>query len=382
MSALKKQYDSKRMPAVALRAERELHHIGAKFCDWRKSAAFRKRKYTSTRPFRLSRALPTTPFIRMLRSKDWWSPFEPRLRGVPHASRQTALTKILCARLSTVVCPWLRISRKIPDFCRCRENRSIAPFGLFSGHGDSDCGRTRARRQKRLPVRGKTWTGCRRNFLQRPEPKLLVNSRGLSAAYRQTIATFSVTMQQGSAASWAKANSGDVRQFDPPALAKIASEKATRAQNPVELAPGKYTVVLEPAAVLDLVGFLFYDFAATAVADNAPASLAALGKTIFGKNITITDDAYHPQQLGAPFDGEGMPRQRVALVDNGVVKNLVYSRRLAKQAGKSHRAWLSAAERIWGSSAQFGGRRREDLAGGDDRLDGAGFAGHAAVVYT
>jgi len=162
---------------------------------------------------------------------------------------------------------------------------------------------------------------------------VLVNSRGLSAAYRHTNATFSITMQQGSATSWAKANSGDVHQFDPLELTKIAGEKASRAENPVELEPGQYTVILEPAAVLDLVGFLFYDFAATAVADKRSCLSGRLGKAIFGKNITITDDAYHGHQLGAPFDGEGMPRERVVLVDRGVVKNLVYSRRSAKRAG-------------------------------------------------
>jgi predicted Zn-dependent protease len=162
---------------------------------------------------------------------------------------------------------------------------------------------------------------------------VLVNSRGLSATYRHTNATFSITMQQGSATSWAKANSGDVHQFDPLELTKIAGEKASRAENPVELEPGQYTVILEPAAVLDLVGFLFYDFAATAVADKRSCLSGRLGKAIFGKNITITDDAYHGHQLGAPFDGEGMPRERVVLVDRGVVKNLVYSRRSAKRAG-------------------------------------------------
>ena len=162
---------------------------------------------------------------------------------------------------------------------------------------------------------------------------VLVNSRGVSAAYRQTQAAFSVTMQQGSAASWAKANAGDVGLIDPLRLARTASEKASRAQNPAELSPGKFTVILEPAAVLDLVGFLFYDFAATAVADKRSCLSGRLGKAIFGKYITITDDAYHHDQMGAPYDGEGMPRQRVLLVDGGVVKNLVYSRRSAKQAG-------------------------------------------------
>ncbi|HEX4645446.1 MAG TPA: metallopeptidase TldD-related protein, partial [Verrucomicrobiae bacterium] len=54
----------------------------------------------------------------------------------------------------------------------------------------------------------------------------------------------------------------------------------------------------------------------------------------FGKNISIVDDAYHPLQLGAPYDGEGLARQKVLLVDCGVPKNLVYSRASAKAAKK------------------------------------------------
>lgn len=162
---------------------------------------------------------------------------------------------------------------------------------------------------------------------------VLANSRGLFAAYRQTQAEFSVTMQQGSATSWAKANAADFRAFDPVALAKTASEKAARAENPAELAPGKYTVILEPAAVLDLVGFLFYDFSATAIQDQRSCFSERLGKPLLGKTVTIIDDVFHPEQLGAPFDGEGIPRQRVILVDSGVPRNLVYSRRSARKAG-------------------------------------------------
>ena len=162
----------------------------------------------------------------------------------------------------------------------------------------------------------------------------LGNSRGLFAGYRQTQAEFSITMQDEPAASWAKANSGNVRDFDPQKLAARASEKARMAKDAQELAPGKYTVILEPAAVLDLVGFLFYDFAATALADQRSCLTKRMGKQLFGKNISIADDVYHPQQLGAPFDGEGIPRQRVSLVENGVPRNLVYSRATAKKSGK------------------------------------------------
>ena len=160
------------------------------------------------------------------------------------------------------------------------------------------------------------------------------NSRGLFAAYRDTHAEFSITMQETPAASWAKANSADVREFDPQKLAARASEKAHVAVAARELPVGRYTVILEPAAVLDLVGFLFYDFAATALQDKRSCLNERMGKQLFGKNISIYDDVYHPLQLGAPFDGEGIPRQKVQLVDRGVPKNLVYSRASAKVAGK------------------------------------------------
>jgi len=160
------------------------------------------------------------------------------------------------------------------------------------------------------------------------------NSRGLFAAYRETHAEFSITMQESPAASWAKANACNVRDFDPQKLAATASDKAHRALNAQELAPGKYTVILEPSAVLDVVGFLFYDFSATALADKRSCLNDRMGKPIFGKNITVIDDAYHPLQLGAPFDGEGVPREKVALVQSGVPKNLVYSRASAKAAKK------------------------------------------------
>jgi len=160
------------------------------------------------------------------------------------------------------------------------------------------------------------------------------NSHGLFASYRESHAEFSITMQEGAAASWVKANSANVRDFDPQKLAARASEKAHLATNARELAPGRYTAILEPAAVLDLVGFLFYDFSATALEDKRSCLNDRMGTQLFGRNISISDDVYHSLQVGAPFDREGIPRQRVLLMDRGVPKNLVYARSSAKRARK------------------------------------------------
>jgi len=159
----------------------------------------------------------------------------------------------------------------------------------------------------------------------------LATSRGLFAYHEQTRAEFSVTFLDGGSSGWAKANFGDISLIDPGALAESASRKARESLQPREIPAGRYTVILEPPAVLDLVGFLFYDFAATAVEDKRSCLTGRMGKKIFGDNITIWDDVYHPLQAGAPFDGEGVPRQKVLLVDRGVPKNLVYARGTAKR---------------------------------------------------
>ncbi len=158
----------------------------------------------------------------------------------------------------------------------------------------------------------------------------LLNSRDLFAHHRETKAEFSVTFLDGGS-GWAKGNFTSVHDLDVEELAARACEKALANREPQELAPGRYTVILEPAAVLDLVGFLFYDFAGTAVLDKRSCFTDQVGKKVFGDNISIFDDVYHRWQAGAPWDGEGIPRQSVQLVERGVLKNLVYARHTAKK---------------------------------------------------
>jgi len=121
--------------------------------------------------------------------------------------------------------------------------------------------------------------------------------------------------------------------FDPVALARMASDKARLSKNPQEIGPGRYTVILEPAAVLDLVGQMFGDFSATAMHDQRSFLTGRLGTKLFGENINISDDVAHPLQAGVPFDGEGVPRRKLALVTAGVPGELAYSRSSAKRAG-------------------------------------------------
>lgn len=163
----------------------------------------------------------------------------------------------------------------------------------------------------------------------------IFNSHGLSTWHRQTSAEVSITMLGQDSSGWQKANSPDVGNLDPLKLAEIAAKKAVDSAHPREIPAGKYTVILEPAAVLDIVGFMFWDYSGMAILDQRSFLTGRIGTKLFGENVTIWDDVTHPLQAGSPFDGEGVTRQKVALVENGIVKRVVYARATAARMKSS-----------------------------------------------
>jgi predicted Zn-dependent protease len=163
----------------------------------------------------------------------------------------------------------------------------------------------------------------------------LFNSRGLSRWHTQTSAEVSITMLAGDSSGWQKTNSPDVANLDPLRLAEVAAQKALDSARPREIPAGKYTVILEPAAVLDIVGFMFWDYSGMAILDQRSFLTGRIGTKLFGDNITIRDDVSHPLQTGSPFDGEGVQRQRLTLVEDGIVKRVVYARATADRMKRS-----------------------------------------------
>ena len=163
----------------------------------------------------------------------------------------------------------------------------------------------------------------------------IFNSRGLSNWHTQTLAEVSISMLGADSSGWQKANSPDVANLEPLRLAETAAKKALDSTHPAEIPAGKYTVILEPSAALDIVGFMFWDYSGMAILDQRSFLNGRIGSQLFGENITIWDDVTHPLQTGCPFDGEGMRRLRLPLVENGIVKRVVYARATAERMKRS-----------------------------------------------
>ncbi len=159
----------------------------------------------------------------------------------------------------------------------------------------------------------------------------VANSKGLFAAGRSTLASFGITVQLDDISGWAEGLSTDVAKLDAPALARRALAKAMAAANPKPIQPGPYEVILEPAAVADLIIFLGLSFNAMAYLERRSPLTGKLGKLIFGKNFSLLEDPYHALLPGRPFDFEGTRSRRVELIRNGVLSGLLHDRLTAKK---------------------------------------------------
>ncbi len=135
-------------------------------------------------------------------------------------------------------------------------------------------------------------------------------------------------------------------------LGARAAAKARAGNDPVELPPGRYEVVLEPAAVADVLqNFAIFGFNGKAYAERR--SFAVLGEDQLDPLITLIDDPLNPGDLGLPFDGEGTPTGRHILVDAGRTNSVTFDRRTAAQAGEGAQSTghYGAAEARFGPCA-------------------------------
>ena len=161
----------------------------------------------------------------------------------------------------------------------------------------------------------------------------VANSRGMWNAHTVTQAKLLTVMMDGRGASgYAQATAPDVRALDPAAVGEEAADKASRSVEAVDLEPGEYPVVLEEYAVATILEYLSWmGFSALAVEEGR--SFMDLGQPIMGPNVTIWDDGLDPQGLPTAIDYEGVPKQRVDLITDGVARAVVHDTATAARVG-------------------------------------------------
>ena len=157
------------------------------------------------------------------------------------------------------------------------------------------------------------------------ETVAVINSLGVEQYGLSSRSELSLTAngEKGNA-GWAIGYDHDPRKIQSETLAKRAVDKALRSVDPIALETGAYTVILEPAAVGQLLLFLaFMGFGAKTQYQQRSFMSGKIGEKITGDNITIIEEPLAPEFAGLPFDYEGVPRKQVTLIENGIARGVV-----------------------------------------------------------
>lgn len=168
----------------------------------------------------------------------------------------------------------------------------------------------------------------------------MANSSGLFAYNESTNVNFTVTMRSndGTGSGWVTRDVNDVDRFNAAEASAVAIDKALQSRNAKAIEPGKYTVILEPAASVQLLNNMFGAFNAR-TADEGRSFMSKegggtkLGEKIVDERINIYSDPQNALVPSAPWAGDGQARKKMNWLEGGVVKNLFYSRYWAKEKG-------------------------------------------------
>ncbi|NND77588.1 MAG: TldD/PmbA family protein [Flavobacteriales bacterium] len=168
----------------------------------------------------------------------------------------------------------------------------------------------------------------------------MMNSNGLFAYNKSTSSDFTVTMRtnDGTGSGWVTRDFNDVSKFNAEEASNVAIDKAVLSREAKAIEPGKYTVILEPAASIGLLQRMFGAFNAR-TADEGRSFMSKegggtkLGEKIVDERINVWSDPLNPEVPTGTWNGSGQPLKKTTWIENGVVKNLSYSRYWAEQKG-------------------------------------------------
>ncbi len=163
------------------------------------------------------------------------------------------------------------------------------------------------------------------SFMTGEDSFAVVNSAGVNCYAASTIVGAKLVTMYRKLSGYASGVHRDIHQLDLDALLKRSLSQSLHQKEPVTLPLGTYEVILEPEAVADLMDWLGYTaFGAKSVQERSSFLAGRMGEQVFAPTITISDDANDPATLRLPFDFEGVPKQKVVLIDRGKATGIVY----------------------------------------------------------
>ena len=162
----------------------------------------------------------------------------------------------------------------------------------------------------------------------------VANSLGVEAYQAYSDLVFHLIVEKNGNSGYAGFVSRDPGQLDLTSLGSEAIQKAQR-EGLTQIEPGEYEVILEPYAVSELLSFLGYlGFHALAVQEERSFFCNQLGKKLVNSQVTIYDDGFDPEGLQIPFDFEGVPKQKVVFLEEGMAKEVTYDSYTGNREGK------------------------------------------------
>jgi predicted Zn-dependent protease len=188
--------------------------------------------------------------------------------------------------------------------------------------------------------------------------RALANSHGLFA-FEQTggsSMTATVRTPDGTGSGWGGANANDWSGIDADAVGATATEKAGKSRNPVAIEPGRYTVVLEPTAVGNLIPIIGRSAQARAADEgrsffSKPDGGNKIGMKVADERVTLISDP--ADNIGSSITGDGRPTEKIVFIENGILKTLNYDRFWAAKQGKEPTAAAFGAMRLMGGDSSI-----------------------------
>jgi predicted Zn-dependent protease len=174
------------------------------------------------------------------------------------------------------------------------------------------------------------------------------NSAGHTVSARTAQATMDGIARDGLADGLARLCARRLADLDGGLLGERAARKARASRDPIELPPGRYEVVLEPAAVADVLQMIsMYGLNGKVVTERR--SFVELGAAQFDPVVSLVDDPTSAEGASFPFDAEGTPRERVVFVESGVTRAVAHDRRTGAVAGTASTGHAGAAGAVMGA---------------------------------